>query len=128
MTVFQWLAGGFMLVLVCAEIYLQYTGGARRLISSVRLVTWLSAAFFIFRPDATGAVANFLSIGRGADVLLYCTVIAFLVSFFYVIHALEKQREQITSLVRKLAISDPYHSPRETQSKPIGESTITNPQ
>ncbi len=42
------------------------------------------------------------------DVILYFTVIAFILSFFYVIHALEKQREQLTLLVRTIAISQPY--------------------
>jgi small membrane protein len=115
MTMFQYLAGGFMLLLAATECYLQFAGMARRKIGGIRLVVWLLAAFVIFYPDLTGWIASFLSIGRGADVLLYCTVIAFLLSFFYVIHSLERQREQLTYLVRNLAISSPAHVPEPKQ-------------
>ncbi len=112
MTLFQWLAGGFMLSLAGVECYLQLGGKSRRLIGGIRLVVWLAAALLIVFPSATTPIAKFLSIGRGADVLLYCTVIAFLLSFFYVIHSLEKHREQLTYLVRNLAVSAPVHRPQ----------------
>lgn len=111
MTVFQWLAGGFMLLLVVLELVLQFSGGTRRSISTLRLIVWSLAAFFIINPDATLPVARLLSIGRGTDLLLYLTVIGFMISFFYVIHALEKHREQITSLVRQIAMNSPYSTP-----------------
>lgn len=108
MTNFQWLAGGLMLLLVLMEITAQFAGWARRSVSTLRMIVWASAAFFIFYPQATVGIANALSIGRGADLLLYVTVIAFLISFFYVIHAIERHREQLTALVRQIAIMEPY--------------------
>lgn len=127
MTPFQFLAGGFMLLLASGELYLLVVGKSRRLISGLRLAVWLLAATLIFFPHATAPVAEFLSIGRGADVLLYLTVIAFLLSFFYVIHALERQREQLTYLVRSLAVNQPVHIPKSPrtvpeQSQPVGDS------
>ena len=108
MTLFQWLAGGLMVAFGLAELFLQFTQLSRRSISSIRFSVWLVALLLILNPGATGVIANFLSIGRGADLILYSSVIAFIVSFFYVIHALEKQREQLTMLVRRIAISEPY--------------------
>lgn len=128
MTTFQWLAGSLMGMLAILEIYLQLARKARRRVGGLRLCVWLSALFLIVNPSATQALANFLSIGRGADVLLYCMVIAFLLSFFYVIHALERQREQLTYLVRQIALSQPFHTPEkpttrqeEMETKPIHE-------
>jgi len=108
MTLFQWLAGGLMVAFAVAELFLQFMQLSRRSISSIRFSVWLVALLSILYPGATGVIANFLSIGRGADLVLYSSVIAFVVAFFYVIHALEKQREQLTLLVRRIAISEPY--------------------
>lgn len=108
MTLFQWLAGGLMAALAVAEIVLQCLQMSRRSISSIRLCVWVAALILILNPSLTDVLANLLSVGRGVDVILYFTVIAFVISFFYVIHALEKQREQLTLLVRTIAISQPY--------------------
>jgi hypothetical protein len=122
MTLFQWLCSGLMSALVAMEIVLQLTGRTRRVISSLRAAVWLLALFLILVPSATNRVAEVLSIGRGADVILYLTVITFLLSFFYLLHAVESQREQITLLVRRIAIQNPYFG------KPPAESpTMSTP-
>ena len=108
MTLFQWLCSGLMSALILMEVALQLTGKTRRIISSLRAAVWLLALFLILVPSATNRVAEILSIGRGADVILYLTVITFLLSFFYLLHAVESQREQITLLVRKIAIQNPF--------------------
>jgi hypothetical protein len=108
MTLFQWLSSALMVSLVLMELVLQFTGRTRRIISSLRASVWLLALFLILVPSATNRVAEILSIGRGADVILYLTVITFLLSFFYLLHAVESQREQITLLVRRIALQNPY--------------------
>ncbi len=115
MTLFQWLAGGLMTIFAIAEIVLQSLQMSRRSISSIRLCVWCSALILILNPNLTDVLASSLSIGRGVDVILYFTVIAFAISFFYVIHALERQREQLTLLVRSIAISQPF-SKAQTRS------------
>ena len=108
MTLFQWLAGGMMAAFALAEIVLQCLQMSRRSISTIRLCVWGTALILILNPGLTDSLASTLSIGRGVDVILYLTSITFVISFFYVIHALEKQREQLTLLVRTIAISQPY--------------------
>jgi hypothetical protein len=116
MTLFQWLCSGLMFALVLMEVVLQLTGKTRRIISSLRASVWLLALFLILVPSTTSRVAEFLSIGRGADVVLYLTVITFLLSFFYLLHAVESQREQITLLVRRIALQNPYSVVRPIDS------------
>ena len=111
MTLFQWLCGGLMAALILLEISLQLTSRTRRIISSLRASVWLLALFLILVPSTTSRVAEVLSIGRGADVILYLTVISFLLSFFYLLHAVESQREQITLLVRRIALQSPLSQP-----------------
>lgn len=126
MTAFQWLASGLMFGLILVEVILQATGKTRRSISSIRVLVWTLALLLILSPDATNRVAEFLSIGRGADVLLYGTVISFLLSFFYLLHSIERQREQITLLVRRLALHEPYSVPaKRTQHITKNESGTT---
>lgn len=129
MTLFQWLCSGLMSALILMEVVLQLTGKTRRIISSLRAAVWLLALFLILVPSATNRVAEILSIGRGADVILYLTVITFLLSFFYLLHAVESQREQITLLVRKIAIQNPFSedsSRRETSDHGQESSDSTN--
>lgn len=116
MTLFQWLCSGLMSALVLMEVVLQLTGRTRRIISSLRASVWLLALFLILVPSATNRVAEILSIGRGADVVLYLTVITFLLSFFYLLHAVESQREQITLLVRRIALQNPHREDSGSQS------------
>ena len=111
MTLFQWLCSGLMAALVVMEVVLQLTGRTRRIISSLRAAVWLLAMCLILVPSATNRMAVILSIGRGADVILYLTVISFLLSFFYLLHAVEAQREQITLLVRRIALQSPLSQP-----------------
>jgi hypothetical protein len=117
MTLFQWLCSGLMSALVLMEVVLQLTGRTRRIISSLRASVWLLGLFLILVPSATNRVAEILSIGRGADVILYLTVITFLLSFFYLLHAVESQREQITLLVRRIAIQNPFSEDSERKPK-----------
>ena len=123
MTLFQWLCSGLMAALVVMEVLLQLTGKTRRIISSLRAAVWLLALFLILVPSTTSRVAEFLSIGRGADVILYLTVISFMLSFFYLLHSVESQREQITLLVRRIALQNPVslQSPtlKDDESKSI---------
>ena len=117
MTLFQWLAGGLMAAFAVIEVGLQCLQLSRRSISSIRFSVWVCALILILNPSWTDVLASTLSIGRGVDVILYFTVIAFVISFFYVIHALEKQREQLTLLVRTLDITQPYATAQELSSE-----------
>ncbi len=124
MTVFQWLCGGLMAALILLEVFLQLTGRTRRIISSLRASVWLLALFLILVPTTTNRIAEFLSIGRGADVILYLTVISFLLSFFYLLHAVESQREQITLLVRRIALQNPVSLQATTQNIDDGRTNV----
>lgn len=81
--------------------------GARRValrrLGTVLLV--LAAVAAIVFPEITGSIANFLGVGRGADLLLYGTVIAF-VGFVFATR-IEKRRvdAQLTQIARAQAIA-----------------------
>ena len=69
---------------------------------------WVIAGVAIAWPNVTGAVARVMGIGRGADLLLYCTVVVMMVGFMMTYVRLRRLRRDMTLLVRSMAIRDAY--------------------
>jgi hypothetical protein len=67
---------------------------------------WLAAGVAIVWPGVTKAIANLLGIGRGADLLLYCSVVVMMVGFVMIYARLRRIRRELTLLVRHMAIRD----------------------
>ena len=106
MNAFQILAllvvGGLFLLSVTALL----KGWATRREAAVWMLIWMAAAIAIIRPGVTKIIANALGIGRGADLLLYCTVVAMMVGFLMIYARMRRLRRELTLLVRHLAIRD----------------------
>lgn len=102
---FQWLA---CTALAGAALFdLQRFARRRELVRLLRALVWVAAAAAIARPDLVTFVANALGIGRGADVVLYLFVLAFLaVSFFQYGRQVRLQR-RFDALVSRLALERP---------------------
>src|SRR5262249_46209072 len=72
----------------------------------VRIAVWVAALVAIADPLLVTRFTNPIGIGRGADVVLYFFVLAFLtVSFFFYSQHLRLQRE-ISKLVTHLAVRE----------------------
>lgn len=67
---------------------------------------WVLAAIAILKPSITVAIAHFLGIGRGADLVFYCGVLGMLIGFFLTYVRMKRLEGEITRLVRALAIRD----------------------
>jgi hypothetical protein len=88
---------------------------------------WITALVAVLNPDLVQAMAIRLRIGRGADFLLYLMALCFPVACFYFLHSIEKQRQQLTRLVRELAQKTPLHQPRQLgQTTSLGDQLRTN--
>ncbi len=111
MTPFQWIVGGALSVALIIEFSLQFFGMTRRRISLLRSSVWLAALVLVLNPNLLQDIAIRMRIGRGTDFLLYLLALAFPVASFYFLHAIEKQRQQLTRLVRELAQRNPHHVP-----------------
>lgn len=57
-------------------------------------------------PDVTNVVASLMGIGRGADLLLYLTVLAFIVYALNNYLNQQDQRDMLFRLARKVALMD----------------------
>jgi hypothetical protein len=106
MTLFQVLAVSVLAALVAWEVFLLLRRGWRGAFPVVRTVVWLAAALAIAFPMAVQTVAVWLGIGRGADVVLYVSVLGFLGLAFYLYARQIRLHRQLTEVVRHLAIQD----------------------
>ena len=71
---------------------------------------WLVVIIVALMPQATDAVAKFVGVGRGADLLVYLAVIFLLFATYRMMVREQKMSEDITELVRKIAVDRPERS------------------
>lgn len=70
------------------------------------IALWLAAAGTIAFPGVLVWLAHILGIGRGADLVLYVFILAGFVAFFVTYLRFRRIEEQLTLIVRHLAIRD----------------------
>ena len=70
------------------------------------ILLWVAAAVSIADPDLLVRAAHFLGIGRGADLVLYLSVIFSFSAFFITYLRFRRVDEQLTTIVRHIAMKD----------------------
>jgi len=69
-------------------------------------VVWLGATVVVVLPQTATMVAHFFGIGRGADFILYGSVIALFFLIFKIFLAVDKLERELTEVVRRDALKD----------------------
>jgi small membrane protein len=67
-------------------------------------LVWIGTASIIIFPDATSFIAHFLGIGRGADLIMYLSLLISFYLIFRLYLALARLEQAITALVRAIAL------------------------
>ncbi len=84
---------------------------SRKQVSKYWVVVWSVLWFVVmgvaFMPQATDRVAAFVGVGRGADLLVYLAVTFLLYAVLRLMTRQQKMSEEITELVRKIAVDHP---------------------
>ena len=103
MSLFQLVAIPLLLVMMLLS--------ARNLFQRARFLTslawtllWLVGVIAVINPDETTEIAKLVGIRRGADLLIYSSVLAFGVGFFVVSLRLRQMSREITLLTREIAL------------------------
>jgi hypothetical protein len=78
------------------------------------ILLWLSAAIAIAFPDLLVWLAQVLGIGRGTDLVLYVFILVGFVAFFATYLRFRRLDEQMTKIVRHIAIEN---AAREQEGK-----------
>jgi hypothetical protein len=69
-------------------------------------VIWFSAAMVVMIPNLSDTIARRIGIGRGADVVVYASIIVILYLLFRLYAYIATIEREITRLVRALALSE----------------------
>jgi small membrane protein len=67
-----------------------------------------TATGFILFPDGTTAIAHFLGVGRGTDLLLYIALFAGIHAFFLLYLRMRRLERKLTEQIRANAIRDAH--------------------
>jgi hypothetical protein len=70
------------------------------------MLLWIAAAIAIAAPDVLVQIAHLLGIGRGADLVLYLSILFMFVAVFLSYLRFRRLEEQMTRIVRHLAIRE----------------------
>jgi len=78
---------------------------------------WLAAAFVVWRPDTSTAMAHLFGIGRGADFIIYISIVLLFILVFQLYVAHDRTERNLTEIVRHEALRE-----LDTDRKGQGES------
>jgi hypothetical protein len=70
------------------------------------LILWLIVLVVFWVPDSTGYLAQLLGITRGADLMIYASVLLIFYLLFKIFIRLNKTDEAITKIVRQRALEN----------------------
>ncbi|MCS7014543.1 MAG: DUF2304 domain-containing protein [Gemmatales bacterium] len=104
MTAFQWITVPTLLALFLWDMWHLGRGPLTTGSRLLRMTLWLSAALAILRPDWVQKIAEWLGIGLGANLVLYLFALAFLWTSFFLYSRIVRLRQDVTDVVRQLAI------------------------
>jgi hypothetical protein len=106
MRLFQLLAVPFIAAMLVVVVHNLIRVRVRPLASLFWLLLWAAALVAVAAPDETTALARALGIQRGADLIVYSAVLAFIVGFYLVYLRMRQMSREITLLTREIAILD----------------------
>ncbi len=99
------------------------SGEGRRATLLQSLVLTL-VAVAILKPDLTQLAAEMLGIGRGADVVLYLSVLMLIGVSFYFHMRCERLQRDLTDLARFDSLRDAVHIPESPQPRGLGNHVL----
>lgn len=70
------------------------------------ILFWVSAGVVAALPQTSDVIARFVGVGRGADVVIYVSLLALFYLVFRLYVKIEQVEGEITRLVRKLSLDD----------------------
>lgn len=70
------------------------------------MVFWIGVTTVVALPQTTDVVARLVGVGRGADLIIYLSIIGLFFLFFKLFAKIESVEQEITRLVRTLAMKE----------------------
>jgi hypothetical protein len=95
----------FVLLALIKAIYSYKKRGIYTLDFLLWTLVWVGTAFIIIFPDTTSYVAHLLGIGRGADLIIYTSLLVTFYLIFRIHLTLAHLEQEITEIVRAIALA-----------------------
>jgi hypothetical protein len=81
------------------------------------IVLWLVITVVVVLPQTSTAIAHILGVGRGADAVVYISVLVLFYAVFRLYVKMEFIEHEITDIVRKLALEKDGKSIKDDSEK-----------
>jgi hypothetical protein len=94
----------FVLIALTKAIYAYKQRGMRAPDCLWWTLVWIGTASIIIFPDATSFVAHLLGIGRGADLIMYASLLVIFYLLFRIHLTLARFEQEVTEIVRAIAL------------------------
>ncbi len=104
MNLFQVVGIGVAILFMGVTVVSVLHGSLGRTAGLIWFTTWSASAVALIWPDGTSIVARGVGIDRGADLVLYCAILAVLGSSFRISWRLRAIERSLTSIVRQIAL------------------------
>jgi hypothetical protein len=114
----------FSILLLSVLVYAWVEYKRSPVVALISVATSFAGLYFVWVPSHSTLVAEFLGVGRGADLILYLWVCISLIVLLNLHLKLRTQHELITKLARTIATLNVASSVEETPTVP----TIETPQ
>jgi hypothetical protein len=106
LTLFQWIALSVILLLLIVELSRAARGRVIRRVWALRVMLWIGAGLAIYRPNDVTRLARAVGIERGADLVLYLSVLLFMATSLYLYKRCIRLQQDITRIVRHIALQE----------------------
>ena len=103
-TPFQIVGIALMALMAIGSLAAMAKGWTRRRDALLWCLVFVTAAVAIAQPSLTQRIARVFGIKRGADLVLYCSVVVMMASLWMIYVRLRRLRRAVTLLVRKIAL------------------------
>lgn len=98
---------GVFALFALSRVWLRFRDGSMGLLGlSLWGGMWVALGVTVWVPAVTAFIAHIVGIGRGADLLIYISVIGLLYGVFRLYIKLEFIEHELTALTRKLALRE----------------------
>ena len=107
------IAQAILSLLLCSVLVYSWAESRRSpAVALLSFIAGLAGLYFVWMPSHSTHVAEFIGIGRGADLIMYLWVCISLIVLLNLHLKLRSQHEVITALARAIALANAHSAPQ----------------
>jgi len=99
-----------LIAILLGALYVTWKRAVQNVITRLEAILWsllwIVAGVVVLLPQTATLVANFFGVGRGADFVIYGSVVLLFVLVFKIFVSLDALEKKLTAIVRKDALRD----------------------